>query len=85
MGIYVCDRCGCIENTALGSYWVKDMEDMFDPKGLKKGEALCSECSPSHFIDGTPTRWGKWHGRFPKVKWDGKEEVMNRKLEVNTT
>jgi hypothetical protein len=29
---------------------------------------LCSECCT-----------GTWHGKFPKVQWDGKREVVNRK------
>jgi hypothetical protein len=24
MGIFVCDKCNCIENTALGLYWTKN-------------------------------------------------------------
>jgi hypothetical protein len=78
MGIFVCDKCGCMENTALGLYWTKDRYDMFYPEDHKIGEALCSECAPSYFNDGGKTNWGKWHGKFPKVKWDGKREVLNR-------
>jgi len=32
MPLYKCDECGCVENTATGSYW-----------GEK--DKLCSECS----------------------------------------
>jgi len=32
MPLYKCNECGCIENTAVGSYWGKE-------------EKLCSECS----------------------------------------
>lgn len=36
MGAFVCDSCGCLENTALSNYWIR-----------KKGSpALCSECDP---------------------------------------
>ncbi len=31
MSLYQCDKCGCVENTALGSYW-----------GMS--DKLCSEC-----------------------------------------
>lgn len=36
MSVYVCEKCGCIENTALGGYWnnVRNKE----PK-------MCSECN----------------------------------------
>ena len=49
MPLFICKKCGCIENTALGKYW-----------GEKEG--LCSECG-----------WGKWHGAFPKKKFDDKK------------
>ena len=36
MGVFVCDSCGCLENTACSLYWSK-----------QRGEpALCSECDP---------------------------------------
>lgn len=81
MPLFVCDKCGCVENTALGRYWTKDWEDMWDEDN--EGLALCSECAPTKFKDGTSTstewcEYGKWHGKFPKVKWDGKTKVINR-------
>lgn len=84
MPLFVCDKCGCVENTALGRYWIKDMKDMWDADN--EGMALCSECAPTTFKDGSPTRsgwceYGKWHGKFPKRKWDGKTEVINRRTD----
>lgn len=38
----------------------------------KMDEPLCSECDP---------RIGKWHGCFPKKKWEG-EEVLNEKQKI---
>ena len=77
MPLFVCDRCGCVENTALGSYWGKDMPSLW--KAEDYGKALCSECAPQQFKSGEPTRFtGTWHGLFPKKKWDGKVEVINR-------
>jgi hypothetical protein len=80
MGVFVCDNCDCVENTALGHFWSKDRLQL---KGFPLGTALCSECSPSEWANGerhgddlAPP--GKWHGKFPKVQWDGKREVMNR-------
>jgi hypothetical protein len=69
MGLFVCDICECVENTALGHYWGKDSA-YFEDKKLK-GKALCSECSPDKFSDGSSNEdGGKWHGKFLKVKWD---------------
>lgn len=82
MSLFVCDKCGCIENTSLGFYWAKDIGHEFgqmweDPS--LKGLALCSECAPSTYSDGNKTNYGKWHGKFPKVQWNGNREVINRK------
>jgi hypothetical protein len=48
MSLYVCSKCGVIENTALSSYWYNQ-------------EHLCSECEPMI---------KKWHGIFPKEKFN---------------
>ena len=37
MSIFICSKCGCIENTAVSNYWYDKM---------KKQQALCSECDP---------------------------------------
>lgn len=66
MPIFVCDSCGCKENTALGAYWARNMEDCWDPEWV--GKALCSECGPPKFKDGSSTGYGKWHGRFTKTQ-----------------
>lgn len=80
MSLFVCDECGCVENTALGFYWGKDVLTWKDTS--KNGKALCSECMPTEFSDGSKLHeGGKWHGKFPKVKWDGKREVINRGTE----
>lgn len=79
MPLFVCDKCGCVDNTALGRYWSKDME-CWDESN--RGLALCTECAPTHYKDGKPTNrgYGEWHDEFPKVKWNGKMEVINREV-----
>lgn len=37
MSIFKCSKCGCVENTALSRYWVRDFD---------KELPLCSECDP---------------------------------------
>lgn len=64
MSLYVCDNCDCIENTALGAYWSRNAPDVY-PKEYQ-GKALCSECGPPFYINGTPTHFGVWHGKFEK-------------------
>ena len=64
MPLFICQQCGCIENTACGFYWGRAL-NLFGPE--LQGKALCSECAPDHYVDGSPNpRGGKWHGRFPK-------------------
>ena len=36
MSMYICEKCGCIENTALGGYWKNVINQ--EPK-------KCSECN----------------------------------------
>jgi hypothetical protein len=64
--IFLCDICGAIENSALGIYWGRKTLQWSDAS--KNGKALCSECTPTHYLDGSPTKYGgKWHDKFPKV------------------
>ena len=84
MSIFVCDKCGCIENTALGFYWGKNFKDMWADKSLQD-LAICSECAPHEFSDGGKSGYGQWHGKFPKRQWDGKREVINRKELLHAT
>ncbi len=36
MSVYICEKCGCIENTALGGYW---------RNCIKEEAKMCSECN----------------------------------------
>lgn len=36
MSIYICEKCGCIESTALGCYWMNRINN--EP-------IMCSECN----------------------------------------
>lgn len=71
MGLYKCEKCGCVENTALGWYWtaslLADDCDWSEVGEEYKGKKLCSECAPKKYKDGKPTGFGKWHGHFPKT------------------
>jgi hypothetical protein len=76
MGLFVCSKCHCVENTALGWWWSRNHMRLILPPDMKEfetGKGLCSECLPSDakYSDGTPTRAkGKWHGKFPKEHVD---------------
>lgn len=79
MGIFVCAKCGCVENTALGLYWSKDHPEYFKwtKKNEKyKGQPLCSECMPTEYADGSgQAGTGEWHGKFEKLT---KEEWLKK-------
>lgn len=36
MSVYICEKCGCIENTSLGGYW----------RNVRNNQSImCSECN----------------------------------------
>lgn len=72
MSLFVCAKCGCVDNTATSSYWMLTNEYMVDKfeyaKELQpyKGMGLCSECGRlATSPDGRDVVVsGKWHGKF---------------------
>lgn len=67
MGTFACTKCNVLENTALGTWHTchRNMKNF----GLPDNMPLCSQCTPSHYLSGTPvTKGGKWHNRFPRRK-----------------
>ncbi len=82
MPLFVCENCLCIENTALGHFWsrrwLKFKDSKFD------GKALCSECTPTEFKDGSPSGTGKWHGKFPKTKFDKNLDIFSNYMNIDS-
>lgn len=82
MPLFVCDKCGAIENTALGHYWSRSAFKYKDSS--LNGKALCSECAPLYFESGQriSSNTGKWHGKFPKEFYDPEKhkdsELLNK-------
>lgn len=69
MSLFQCENCGCVENTALSSqgfngYFEKMFDWSYAPE--RRGKRLCSACGPVKYIDGTDTKYGKWHGLFSR-------------------
>jgi hypothetical protein len=70
VSLFQCQHCGCCENTALSGQGCNGYaESFYDWAGFedRKGKRLCSACGPTRFSDGTPTEFGKWHGKFDRV------------------
>ena len=66
MSLFQCGHCGCQENTAFANSFTAKW---YDWTGIedRKGKKLCSVCSPTKYLDGTATKYGKWHGEFKRV------------------
>lgn len=81
MPSYICEKCGCVDNSACGgNYW-----DFVGKYNCYKDEyanthALCVECTPTEFNDGSLVdKAGKWHNKFKKKHWSEygtKEELI---------
>lgn len=81
MSLFICEKCGAIENTALGFYWSRNLDHVKFIDEALNGKALCSECMPTVFSDGSKAGNGRWHNRFPKefVKDHPNGEYINWK------
>lgn len=56
MSLFMCEKCHCVENTALSNYWFRSITNDFEMRA-EPLPALCSACDPDI---------GQWHGVFPK-------------------
>lgn len=54
MPIFMCTKCGVVENTALSDFWISESTARLDKVEHKP---KCSQCTP---------RCGRWHGAFPR-------------------
>ena len=63
MPLFCCEKCRCVENTALSNYHSRN-RDVWPDEYV--GKKLCSECGPSMFKSGSPAKYGVWHGQFEK-------------------
>lgn len=54
MSLFVCSKCGCIDNTATSCYWaiIRPCKNRIYDKSLKgyEGKPLCSECAAIEFV-----------------------------------
>lgn len=68
MSLFVCSKCGCIDNTATSYYWalIRPCKNRIYDKSLKgyEGKPLCSECAAIEYSKGGEVVVvpGTWHG-----------------------
>lgn len=60
MSLFVCSKCGCIDNTATSYYWalIRPCKNRIYDKSLKgyEGKPLCSECAAIEYSKGGEDR-----------------------------
>lgn len=67
MSLFVCSKCGCIDNTATSYYWalIRPCKNRIYDKSLKgyEGKPLCSECAAIEYSKGGEVVVvpGTWH------------------------
>lgn len=67
MSLFVCSKCGCIDNTATSCYWalIRPCKNRIYDKSLKgyEGKPLCSECAAIEYDkeDNVMVVPGTWH------------------------
>lgn len=75
MSLFICAKCGCVDNTATSDYWALIARP--EPRNWcgdllsYKGKPLCSECARITYNEGKTESNvipGRWHGKFPRVK-----------------
>ncbi|MBU2590145.1 MAG: hypothetical protein KKA65_02205 [Nanoarchaeota archaeon] len=72
MSLFQCDRCGCLENTALTEcssdymkIFIKESKELKEYKkelGLNENQEFGNYCSAC-----CPLGERKWHGEFPRI------------------
>ena len=82
MPLFICAKCGCIENTALSTYWFRHNLKYTDGLEEYQDKPLCSECGAVVYDDNVCGKMvpGRWHNRFPKVK---ATEKQRRNMDEN--
>lgn len=85
MSLFVCSKCGCIDNTATSYYWalIRPCKNRIYDKSLKgyEGKPLCSECAAIEYSKGGEVVVvpGTWHGKFKK-EWPTEEEKKQKAM-----
>lgn len=75
MPAFICERCGCWDNSACGgTYWSRRSHTFPPPYA---GELLCCVCAPLKHNDGSANEGaGRWHNRFPRVNEAGQTVTL---------
>lgn len=81
MSVFICSKCGCVDNTATSDYWAMvNMPERYDWSKMPEyyGKPLCSECGRTYHNvskgELPKVLPGFWHGKFTK-----KEATLDEK------
>lgn len=84
MSTFICDKCGCVDNSACGgTYWSSKSGwlDLFEDDYFNTNPVCCA-CAPDTYGDGSKnSKAGKWHGLFERKHWSEFGDV-NKLLEL---
>lgn len=72
MSVYICEKCGCLENTATGPYWQNK---------LNNEPLICSECNTDEWHNKFPKKHWSEYGMQTLLK----EEKKNNGNAINAT
>ena len=65
MSIYICEKCGCIDNTALGGYWKNARNN--EPK-------MCAECNHGKWHGVFPKEHWTKYGKEELLKSEARKD-----------
>lgn len=77
MPSYICEKCGCVDNSACGgNYHIVLRKMRYYDEDYANTHFLCTECAPARSVVNCE---GSWHNLFPKKHWSEygtKEEIL---------
>lgn len=90
MPAFICEKCGCIDNTACGgTYWgvatAKNSHRNDQPfkEDFYNKHPVCVACKPREYSDGSKdVNAGKWHNSFERKHWTEYQSTIE-KLETS--
>ena len=68
MSIYICEKCGSIDNTSLGGYW---------KNALRNQPKMCSECNTGKWHGEFPKYHWSYYGVGELLEMENARAIIN--------